>query len=81
MLSLAKVPRFLTRLGAPADSEEQRRIERVLASARVVLACAGLIAIFIDPTEPSRYANAAYALLAGYVLYSFVIWADPCSNG
>jgi signal transduction histidine kinase len=75
MLSLAKVPRFLTRLGAPADSEEQRRIERVLASARVVLACAGLIAIFIDPTEPSRYANAAYALLAGYVLYSFVIWA------
>ena len=75
MLSLEKTPRFLTRLGAPVDRDEQNRIERVLASARVFLACSGLLAIYLDPTEPTRYASFAYALLIGYVGYSFVVWA------
>jgi len=75
MLSLGKTSRFLTRLGAPVDRDEQTRIERVLASARVFLAGSGLLAISLDPTEPSRYASFAYALLIGYVGYSFVVWA------
>ena len=75
MLSPLKTPRFLTRLDAPVDRAEQNRTERVLASARVFLACSGLLAISLDPTEPSRYASFAYALLIAYVGYSFLVWA------
>jgi signal transduction histidine kinase len=75
MLSLGKTTRFLTRLGAPVDRDEQNRIERVLASARVFLASSSLLAIFLDPTEPTRYANVAYGLLIAYVAYSVVVWA------
>jgi signal transduction histidine kinase len=74
MLPEARIPSFLTRLGAPVDQDERRRTERVLASARVFLACAGLLAISLDPTEPTRYANVAYAALIAYVLYSFAVW-------
>lgn len=74
MFPPGNTPRFLTRLGAHVDPEERRRIERVLASARVFLACAGLLAIYFDPTEPSRYANVAYAVLISYVVYSFAVW-------
>ena len=44
--------------------------ERVLARARVILAAASLAAIYVDPTRPVRYATAAYALLAAYVIAS-----------
>ena len=74
MLALGNTPRFLIRLGAPVDLDERRRVERVLASARVLLACAGLLAIYLDPTEPSRYANVAYGVLISYVVYSVVVW-------
>lgn len=66
--------RYLRRLGAPADQAEQHRIARVLASARVFLASAGLLAIYLDPTEPSRYENLAYGLLIAYVVYSLAVW-------
>jgi signal transduction histidine kinase len=74
MLVLGKTPRFVVRLGAPADHDEQRRIERVLAAARVFLALSGLLAIYLDPTEPTRYSHAAYGLLFGYVLYAVAVW-------
>ncbi len=74
MFQASRTPRFLRRLGTSVDADERRRIERVLASARVFLAAAGLIAIFLDPTEPSRYANFAYAALLTYLLYSVVVW-------
>jgi signal transduction histidine kinase len=74
MLSLGKIPRFVARLGAPVDRDEQRRIERVLATARVLLACSGLLAIYLDPTEPTRYSHLAYGLLLSYVLYALVVW-------
>jgi signal transduction histidine kinase len=74
MYPLGKIPRFLTRLGAPADHDERRRIERVLASARVFLACAGMLAIYLDPTEPTRYSALAYSLLFAYILYSIGVW-------
>jgi signal transduction histidine kinase len=74
MFPLGRIPRFLTRLGAPADHDERRRIERVLASARVFLACGGMLAIYLDPTEPSRYSTFAYGLLFAYILYSIGVW-------
>ncbi|MBZ5628967.1 MAG: sensor histidine kinase [Acidobacteriia bacterium] len=74
MFALGNTPRFLTRLGAPVDLDERRRVERVLASARVLLAGAGLLAVYMDPTEPSRYANVAYAVLISYLVYSAVVW-------
>jgi signal transduction histidine kinase len=75
MFPLGKIPRFLTRLGAPADHDERRRIERVLASARVFLAGGGMLAIYLDPTEPARYSAFAYSLLFAYILYSVGVWA------
>jgi signal transduction histidine kinase len=65
--------RYLTRLRAPAGAGEEQQVESVLASARVFLASSALVAIFLDPTEPSRYTTLAYGLLIGYVLYSVLI--------
>jgi hypothetical protein len=45
----------------------------VLATARLLLAVTSLVAIYIDPTEPSRLATVAYALLAAYVVYSAAV--------
>ena len=58
--------RFLWRLRAPSSPGEVRRIERWLASARVFLALAALIAIWLDPGEV-RYSIWAYGLLAFYI--------------
>lgn len=61
---------FLSSL-VPAEAQ---RVERVLASARTFLAISSLVAIYLDPTEPSRYASMAYGLLAAYVVHSALIW-------
>jgi signal transduction histidine kinase len=57
----------------PGTSGEPRRIERVLASVRLVLAASALAAIYIDPTEPARFARLAYTLLVIYVVWAAVI--------
>lgn len=75
MLASGQTSRFLTRLGAPIDADEQRRIERVLASARVFLAFAAMLAIYLDPTEPTRYSRLADLLLVSYIFYSVAVWA------
>lgn len=49
------------------------RAERLIAAGRVVLASFSLLAIWLDPSEPSKYANTAYALLAVYVAYALLI--------
>ena len=56
--------------GAPAA-----RLEYALALARAFLATCGLLAIFLDPTEPARLATVTYVILAGYALYSIAILA------
>ncbi len=53
---------------------EAQRVERVLAGARAFLAISSFIAIYLDPTEPGRYASLAYGLLAVYVVHSSLIW-------
>jgi signal transduction histidine kinase len=59
--------RFLWRLRAPMSSGEVRRTERWLASARVSLAIASLVAIWMDPGQV-RYSIWAYGLVAFYIL-------------
>jgi signal transduction histidine kinase len=51
----------------------QSRAERLIAGGRVVLAVSSLFAIWLEPSEPSNYANIAYSLLAAYVVYAAVI--------
>lgn len=51
----------------------EERTERIIAAGRVVLASFSLIAIWLDPTTPTRYATLAYPLLIGYVLYAVVV--------
>jgi signal transduction histidine kinase len=62
----------LREVAAPPD---QAREERVLAGARVFLAVASLAAIYMDPTEPRRWATVAYALMVAYALHSLFVWA------
>jgi signal transduction histidine kinase len=56
------------------------RTERLITAGRVVLASFSLVAIWLDPTTPSRYAIVAYPLLIAYVLYAvivaFVVWTS-----
>jgi signal transduction histidine kinase len=63
----------------------QSRAERLIAAGRVVLAASSLFAVWLDPTEPAKYAQVAYSLLAFYVLYSGIIavvvfHSDPPPN-
>ena len=46
----------------------------MLAGARAFLTVTALGAIFLDPTEPARFAGLTYALLAAYAIYSVVVW-------
>ena len=49
------------------------RIESTLAAARAFLSVCSFCAIFIDPFEPTRFANLAYTLLLTHVAYSVAI--------
>lgn len=52
--------------------------ERLIGAGRAVLAGFFLLAIWLDPSEPSRYAHLTYTILAGYLVYALalalVIW-------
>lgn len=61
---------FATRLSEPSIPGERLRIENGLAWARLSLSFFSLIAIYLDPTEPTRYAAIAYTLLVLYLLHS-----------
>lgn len=66
--------RFLLRLHAPEDAGEMLRVERVLASARVFLTSSAIFAIYLDPTDPDKYATLAYSIIIGYFGYSAAVW-------
>jgi hypothetical protein len=51
----------------------QSRAERVIATGRVMLAAFSLLAIWLDPSGPSQYAQVAYGLLAAYVCYGVAV--------
>lgn len=46
------------------------RFESVLGVGRLFLALAGLLAVYVDPTEPAHFVPIIYALLGGYAVYA-----------
>jgi len=60
------------RLRIPPDASETRRIERWLATARVILAISALVAIRMDPTELG-HSWAAYGLFTFYLANGILI--------
>src|SRR5258705_658279 len=63
--------RFFWNYGS--EGRPAARLERVLAIGRAFLTVSGLIAIYVDPTEPARLAELTYAVLFGYTLYSLIV--------
>lgn len=63
----------------------QSRAERFIAAGRVVLAASSLFAVWLDPTEPAKYARVAYSLLVAYVVYSsfiaLLVWRSDAPAG
>ncbi|MDH3444739.1 MAG: hypothetical protein OEN50_12490, partial [Deltaproteobacteria bacterium] len=49
------------------------RTERFIAIGRVVLASFSLLAIWLDPASPAKYANLSYFLLSAYLTYALGI--------
>lgn len=71
---LSRTGGFLNRLKPFLPAGEALRVERTLAAARAFLTTAALVAIYLDPAEPSRYVGLAYGLLAAFVVSSTAIW-------
>jgi signal transduction histidine kinase len=63
----APVARILVSGGA-----RRNRAEQIIAGGRVALATFSLLAVWFDPSEPSRYPAIAYGLLAGYLIYGLL---------
>ena len=57
----------------PSQVHAAARLERVLAIGRAFLTVRGLVAIYVDPTEPSPLAEISYGVLVGYALYSVIV--------
>ena len=55
----------------------RQRSERLIALGRGVLAGLSLLAIWLDPSEPAKYAQSTYSLLAAYLAYALLLaaWA------
>ena len=60
-------------LGVRQISSDLIGVERILATARAVLAVGSLAAVYFDPTEPSRYAGLVHDLLLTYFGYSLAL--------
>lgn len=65
--------RFLWRMRAPTGADEIRRIERWLATARVFLANAALVAAWMDPAELGAHPLWPYLLLGFYLVHSVLV--------
>jgi signal transduction histidine kinase len=55
------------------QSPQQSRIERLIAITRVGMAIAALVASWLDPSQPARYAWVAYGSLTCYVVYALAL--------
>jgi len=58
---------------AAAASFQTIRRERLIAGCRVALSVSSLVALWLDPSEPARFARLAYGLLAAYALFSLLL--------
>src|SRR5437868_5715218 len=68
-------PLFLKHRFQRLHSEDSARVEESLAIARVFVVFAALIAIYVDPTEPSRYVELGYLLIGINIVYSLGLLA------
>lgn len=59
--------------GHRSEGAERVRSERVLAVGRTFLTVTGLLAIYLDPTEPRRLQVITYSVLAGYAAYAVLV--------
>ncbi len=67
--------RDLTTPDSPlTDSRESESDVRMVCAARLILAMAALLVIYIDPSEPDRLIGITYTALVLYTLYSGVIY-------
>lgn len=57
----------------PLHYPYRERTERVVALTRAVLALFSFLAIWLDQTQPTRFATAGYILLGAYLLYAGVV--------
>lgn len=70
----------MAHLGLPKSTglnfSARGRAERLIAVGRTVLAGASLFAIWLDPSEPARFATIAYGTLIAYVVYAVgvMVW-------
>jgi len=77
---------FLARLRTFESPQETLRRAQVIATGRVFLAIVSLLAIYLDPTEPARYATLAYGLMIFYALFSVGAvavlrrWENPATS-
>ena len=53
--------------------EQEYRVEKILAVARVFLAAASLLAFRLEATEPATYATVTNILLLGYLAYGVLV--------
>jgi signal transduction histidine kinase len=61
---------FHRHFGGLATEDDLIRVERVISFARLLVSAIALLAIWLDPPEPARYASLTYTLAATYVLAS-----------
>ncbi len=61
--------------GETIHYSRQAGAERLIATGRATLAGFSLVAIWLDPSEPSNQAEVTYAILSGYVVYAVVLAA------
>jgi signal transduction histidine kinase len=55
------------------DQRERHRLELIIAIGRVFLAAVALVAVTLDPSEPTRYAGLAQVLLVFYDLHGAAV--------
>jgi len=62
---------------AAAASFQPIRRERLIAGCRVALSISSLVALWLEPSEPARFARLAYRLVAAYAIFSLLLalWA------
>lgn len=68
----------------PTYPTSRNDAERTIALARIALGCASLLAVWLDPADPARFAELTYTLHAIYVVYSVGLaiftWLRPLGD-
>ena len=63
-------PNLRPSLYGAIDERERHRLELIIATARGLLAASAMLAVYLNPAEPARYASLVRNLLILYDLHS-----------